>query len=256
MILTVDIGNTNIVIGCFEKKELLFLERLSTHRLRTAADYMVRIHQLLSIYQLTPEQIEGSILSSVVPPLTDTLSDAVHRLTGSAPLIVGPGIRTGLNILMDHPAQVGSDLIVAAVAGMLDYSLPVIIIDMGTATTFSAVDQKKNYLGTIILPGVRTSMDSLSSATSQLPRIALEAPGRVLGKNTTESMQSGAIFGNAACIDGMIDRIEEELGQSATIVATGGLAPAVTRYCRRDIITDDDLVLKGLLYLYDMNHAS
>ncbi|MDO4632400.1 MAG: type III pantothenate kinase [Eubacteriales bacterium] len=254
MILTVDIGNTNVVIGCFDENEqLLFLERLSTNRQRSAADYLVRLHQLLKLYHLKGAQICGSVLSSVVPPVTESMSNAIRRLTGAAPLIVGPGIRTGLNLCMDQPALVGSDLIVGAVAAIHRYPLPLIMIDLGTATTFSAIDEQHNYLGTIILPGVRTAMDSLSSAAAQLPRIALEAPAHVLGKNTIASMQSGAVYGNASCIDGMIDRIEQELGKKTTVVATGGLAPAITRHCLHEIITDDTLLLFGLLKLYQLN---
>ena len=168
-------------------------------------------------------------------------------------MIVGPGLKTGLNILMDNPAQVGSDLIVGAVAGIAEYPLPLTIIDMGTATTICVIDGNKNYIGGMILPGLRVSLDSLTSRTSQLPRISLDPPKRLIGKNTSECMKSGILYGNASWIDGMIDRIEEDLGQKTTVVATGGLAGTIIPLCRHNIILDDELLLKGLLLIYQKN---
>lgn len=254
MIIAIDIGNTNTVLGCFEGNRILFVERLSTDTTKTVLEYAISVKNVLEMYQIDVAETEGAIISSVVPPLTNLFKEAVKKITGCDSMVVGPGIKTGLNILMDNPAQVGSDLIVTAVAGIAQYPLPLIIIDLGTATTMEVIDKNRNYIGGMILPGVRVSLDGLTSGTSQLPRISLEAPKRAIGKNTIDSMKSGIVFGNASCIDGMIDRIEEEIGEKATYVATGGLAQRITPYCRHDIILDDELLLKGLMLIYHKNH--
>jgi type III pantothenate kinase len=177
----------------------------------------------------------------------------VKKIIGKVPMIVGPGVKTGLNIHMDNPRQVGSDLIVDAVAGIAEYGAPLVIIDMGTATTLSVVDDKRSYIGGQILPGLRLSMEALSSGAAQLYNVGLEAPKQVIGKNTSDCMRSGLIIGNAACIDGMIDRIEEELGYPLPAIATGGLAKVVIPLCRHEIVIDDTLLLKGLKIIYDKN---
>ena len=174
-------------------------------------------------------------------------------MLGKSVKIVGPGVKTGMNILMDNPAQVGSDRIVNAVAAINEYPAPLVIIDMGTATTFCVVDAKKNYIGGMILPGVRISLDALTAGTSQLSRISIEAPKKIIGKNTIDCMKSGIIHGNAACIDGMVYRIERELGQKTTVIATGGLAKRIVPYCEQEIIVDDELLLKGLRLIYNKN---
>ena len=197
--------------------------------------------------------IEGAILSSVVPPLNSVILTAVEKVTGIRPLLVGSGMKTGMNILMDNPKSVGSDQIVDAVAASHEHPLPLIVIDMGTATTMCVVDKHRNYIGGIILPGLKVSLDSLSSKTAQLPYISLEVPDRVIGKNTIDCMRAGIIFGNVDMIDGIIDRMERELGQPATVVATGGLSRFITPMCRHKIICDDALLLKGLLILYQKN---
>lgn len=253
MILAIDIGNTNTVIGCCKDNEILFVERLSTDSSRTVLEYAISIKNVLELYQIQPGALKGSIISSVVPPLTNLFRDAIRKIVGKEPMIVGPGVKTGLNILMDNPGQVGSDLIVNAVAALAEHPVPLIIIDLGTATTISVVDSKKNYIGGMILPGIRVSLDSLVNRASQLHRISLEAPKRLIGKNTAECMKSGVIHGNAACIDGMIDRIEKELKTKATVIATGGLAGSIIPHCTHKIILDDALLLKGLLYIYKKN---
>lgn len=253
MIIAIDIGNTNTVLGCFEGDRILFVERLSTDTTKTVLEYAISVKNVLEMYQINVADTEGAIISSVVPPLTNLFKEAIKKITGCDCMVVGPGIKTGLNILMDNPAQVGSDLIVTAVAGIAQYSLPLIIIDMGTATTMEVVDKNRNFIGGMILPGVRVSLDGLTSRTSQLPRISLEAPKRAIGRNTIDSMKSGIVLGNASCIDGMIDRIEEEIGEKATCVATGGLAGCITPHCRHDIILDDELLLKGLMLIYHKN---
>ncbi len=255
MILAIDIGNTNTVLGCCRDQSILFVERLSTAPSRTVLEYAISIKNVLELYQIDRKEITGAIISSVVPPLTNLFREAVQKIVGIEPMVVGPGVKTGLNILMDNPAQVGSDLIVNAVAAITEHEAPLIIIDMGTATTISVIDAKKNYIGGMIMPGIRVSLDSLVSRTSQLVRISLDPPKRLIGKNTAECMKSGAIHGNAACIDGMIDRIEQDLGEKTTVIATGGLAPKIIPYCVHEIQLDDALLLKGLMYIYYKNKA-
>ena len=207
----------------------------------------------MELHHINPKEIEGGIISSVVPPITNIVRASAEKVLGKSVKIVGPGVKTGLNILMDNPAQVGSDRIVNAVAAINEYTAPLIIIDMGTATTFCVVDEKKNYIGGMILPGVRISLDALTAGTSQLSRISIEAPKKIIGKNTIDCMKSGIINGNAACIDGMISRINRELGQEATVIATGGLAKKIVPHCEQKICIDDELLLKGLRLIYEKN---
>lgn len=253
MILAIDIGNTNIVIGCIEGEQVRFVERVSTNLSKTELEYVVEFRTLFELYHIGLTDITGSIISSVVPPLNNIVKAALEKLFHKAPLLVGPGVKTGLNILMDNPGQLGSDLVVNAVAGLHYYGAPIIMIDMGTATTISVVDEKKNYIGGMILPGVKVSLDSLVSRTSQLPRISLEAPKKVIGKNTIDCMKSGIVMGQAACLDGMIERIFEELGYEAPVVATGGLSGSIVPYCKKKIVYDNELTLKGLNLIYQKN---
>lgn len=253
MILAIDMGNTNIVLGGIDESRIWFSERITTNHNHTDLEYAVLFKQVLELYQIAPEQIEGAILSSVVPPLNATILAAVEKILGKTPMLVGSGMKTGLNILMDNPKTVGSDLIVASVAALNEYPIPAIIIDMGTATTMCVVDKSGNYIGGVILPGLKVSLDSLSGKTAQLPHISLEAPARTIGKNTIDSMRAGIVYGSAGQIDGIIDRMEEELGQKATVIATGGLSQYIVPLCRHEIIFDDPLLLKGLLILYRKN---
>lgn len=253
MILAVDIGNTNIVIGCIEQEKVYFVERVSTDISKTELEYVVQFKTLLDLYRIKVEEITGSIIASVVPPLNNIIKSAMGKLLNGSPLVVGPGVKTGLNILMDNPGQVGSDLIVNAVAGLKYYGAPIIIIDMGTATTISVVDEKKDYVGGMILPGVKVSLESLVNRTSQLPRISVEAPKKIIGKNTIDCMKSGIVMGQASCLDGMIERIWEELGYQAPVVATGGLSGSIVPYCKKEIICDNELTLKGLDIIYRKN---
>ena len=253
MILTIDIGNTNIVMGCFLKDQLLFLERFSTEQESTALEYATIIREMLDLHEIKPSQIKGGIISSVVPSVTNTLKEAAEKFTGARMLVVGPGIKTGIKLAVDDPAQQGSDLIVGAVAGVYSYPVPQIIIDMGTATTVSVINKDKAYIGKMILPGVAVSLNALSGKAAQLPYISLEKPKKLIGSNTVDSMKSGILYGNAGALDGLIDRINEELGETCTVVATGGLAGVITPLCRHEIIPDDDLLLKGLLILYHKN---
>ncbi|MCD8125314.1 MAG: type III pantothenate kinase [Lachnospiraceae bacterium] len=253
MILAIDIGNTNIVVGAMEGDTPLFVERLSTDSGKTDLEYAVSLSTVLDIHSLSTNGFEGCIIASVVPPVTGTVSQALGKLLGLTPMIVGPGLKTGLNIKIENPAQLGSDLVVDAVAGIAEYPLPLLIIDMGTATTISAIDRKGTYLGGVIIPGARVALDALSSHASQLPRISFEPPKKPIGTNTIECMKSGIVLGNASLLDGMLDRMEEELGEPATVIATGGLARFIIPYCRRKIIYDDTLLLKGLNIIYHKN---
>lgn len=253
MILAIDMGNTNIVVGCIKNGQILFVERLCTNLSETELEYAIGIKTVLELYNIKVDEIDGAIISSVVPPLTDIIRAAIRKIIGKESMVVGPGLKTGLNILMDNPKTMGADLIVDSVAGIHEYGAPLIIIDMGTATTVSVIDEDKNYIGGMIIPGLKVSLESLVNRTSQLPRIGLDAPAKTIGKNTIDCMKSGILFGNASMMDGLVDRIREELGCNATVVATGGLAKTVIPLCKHDIIVDDELLLKGLYLIYKKN---
>ena len=253
MILAIDVGNSNIVLGCIEGDEIRFEARMATDRIKTSDQYCVEMKNMLELFGVNADAIEGTILSSVVPPVMNTIQTAVLKLTGKRCMTVGPGLKTGLNIKIDNPAQAGSDLVVAAVAAIHEYGAPLIVIDMGTATTMTVIDRKGSFCGGSISPGLKISMRALTEHTAQLPGISLEAPRRAIGRNTVDSMQSGIMFGAAAMLDGMIDRMEQELGEQTTVVATGGISRYVVPLCKRSIIIDKDLLLKGLKLIYRMN---
>ena len=256
MVLAVDVGNTNIVVGCAQRTEsdrMIFAARISTNRNSTEIEYAMSIKTILELNGISPDDIEGAIISSVVPPVTLTLKTAIKLVTGCDALVVGPGIKTGLSIVIDNPAQLGADLAVAAVAGINKYPLPLIIIDMGTASTVSVVDENRNYVGGMIMPGIVTALESLTERTSQLPRISLDAPKRIVGTNTVDCMKSGMLYGTAAALDGIILRINELYGRKHTVIATGGLSATVVPLCREEIIHDADLLLKGLMIIYKKN---
>lgn len=253
MILALDIGNTNVVLGCIADGKILFTERLATDSGKTELDYAISLKMVLELREIKVSEITGAIIGSVVPPVTSLMREAIRKVTGQEALVVNVDMNIGLEVLMDNPSSVGTDLIVGAVAGINLYPVPLILIDMGTATTICVVNENKQYIGGMILPGIGVSMNSLTSRTAQLPRISLDPPKRLIGKNTVECMQSGALYGNASCIDGMVDRIQEELGQEATIVATGGLAKRIIPLCRHRIKLDDELLLRGLWIIYEKN---
>ncbi len=253
MILAIDIGNTNIVLGGIEKGEILFEARMQTNTIQTADEYHIALKNMLSLFQTEPSMLEGIIISSVVPPVLNSIHKAVVKMTGKEPLIVGPGIKTGLNVQVDNPKQVGSDLIVAGVAGVRLYGSPLMIVDMGTATTISVIDKNRSFRGGCICPGLSISLDALTSRTAQLPGISLEAPKYAIGKNTVECMCSGVMFGAAAMLDGLLDRMEAEMATPMTVVATGGISEHVIPLCKRSIIYDKNLLLKGLDILYQNN---
>ncbi len=253
MILAVDIGNSNIVLGCFDENEILFEDRLSTDRDSTVLEYAVIIKTSLEMHNLEYEQITGAIISSVVPSVTENVQQAIFRLIGQQAMVVSPGMKTGLNILLDDPKQLGSDRVADAVGAIGEYPCPLIIVDMGTATTISVIDGQKNFMGGMIIPGLQVSLDSLANRTSQLPHISLEAPKKVIGTNTVDCMKSGIIYSTAGSIDGAIERIEEELGETCTVVSTGGHARKIIPYCHHEILIDPHLLLKGLMTIYKKN---
>ena len=253
MVLTIDIGNTNIVLGEWEGDRLRFVSRVETDISMTEDSYAVRFKNILELYEVQFEKIEGSIISSVVPQVTGSVAFAVGKLTGKKPLIVGPGIKTGLNIRIDDPAELGSDLVVDAVAALSKYPKPIIIFDMGTATTVSVIDNDSCFIGGAIMPGLRVGLNALAEHAALLPQVGLDAPRDIIGRNSADSMKSGAVFGSASMIDGMAARIEERLGQKATVVATGGNSKDIVPFCQCGIIYDANLLLEGLIKLYRKN---
>lgn len=253
MILALDVGNTNIVLGAIEGGEIRNTWRIHTALHDTETEYAVRLKDLLDLYGVDARGFEAAILSSVVPPVTEVLAEAVARVTGLKCMLVAPGIRTGMNVRIDDPGTLAGDLVVGSVGAIAYYGTPVIVLDMGTATTIVVVDGDNCYRGGAILPGVKLSYEALASGTSLLPDISVTPPKKAIATNTVDAMRSGAVFGSAAQIDGMIERFEAELGCECRLVATGGLAQAVTPYCKREIVCDNDLLLKGLWALYERN---
>lgn len=256
MILAIDVGNSNITLGGVDGEQITFEARMATDRIKTSDQYSVELKNLLELFRIPLADISGCIVASVVPPVSNSIITAVRKVLGFRPMVVGPGLKTGLNILCDSPAQVGSDLIVAAVAALKLAKPPLAIVDMGTATTISVLDANGAFLGGSICTGVKISMEALTSRTAQLPGVSLEAPRRVIGRNTVECMQSGLMVGSAAMLDGLLDRMEAELGQKLNVIATGGIAKFVVPLCRREILYDRDLVLRGLAILYKNNQKN
>ena len=253
MILTVDIGNSNIVIGGVEGQEILFEARLRTDATKTSDEYCIDLKSVLDIYRVDAEAVEGSIIASVVPQVLNSFQTAIKKLTGKQSLVVGPGLKTGLNIKIENPAQTGADLVVGCVAALREHKPPMIVVDMGTATTMVVLDQTGALIGGCIAPGVKISMDALTGRTALLPGLQLDQPKNAIGRNTIECMRSGIMMGNACMIDGMVQRMEAELGCKTTVVATGGIAKFVIPMCHTPIIYDKDLIVKGLAALYRDN---
>ncbi len=253
MILAIDIGNTNIVLGCIRDGKQLFSARIASDRNKTADQYALDIRGIFELHGIDAKQIEGGILSSVVPYLQTVIPAAVRLLCGLDLMIVGPGIKTGLNIRMDNPASVGSDLIVAAVAARAKYPTPIAIVDMGTATTLSVIVNDNEYVGGMIIPGLWTSMNALSAHAAQLPYIDLNGPAKLVGTNTIDCMRSGAINGTAAMLDGLIDRLEAELKKPVTPIITGGLSELIAPSCLHPFRLEPDILIDGLQILYEKN---
>lgn len=254
MLLAIDIGNTNITLGAYSANALSFTARLATDLKKTADQYAVEIKALLSLYGCDRTEIEDCIISSVVPIVSDSISNAVSKLCHIVPLILGPGVKTGLNIKIDNPAQLGADLVAGAVGALEEYTLPCVVIDMGTATTVSVLDRNGAFIGGLIAAGVNLTLKALCENTSQLPSIHIEAPGSVIGSNTVECMQSGLVYGAAAMLDGLLLKIEEELHETPTVVATGGMSKEIVCHCRSNIIYNENLLLDGLRVIYEKNH--
>ena len=253
MLLVVDIGNTNITLGVFAGEERKMIARMATEKTKPADQYAVELVNVLGIYGISRSDLDGCIVSSVVPSLTTAFKRACDLIKIEKTLFVGPGVKTGLDIKIDNPAQLGADLVVGAVAATKLYSMPCVILDLGTATTISVLDKNGSFLGGPICAGIGISLEALTSRTAQLPGISLETPKSVIGKNSIDSMKAGLVIGSACMIDGLIERIENELGEKATIVATGGLASEVVKNCKRDIVINDNLLLDGLKIIYDKN---
>lgn len=255
MILTIDIGNTNITLGGFEGNDIRFVSRLSTNHSATEDELAVRILGSLALHKTDSKDVTGVIIASVVPPINNAVKKAVRFIFGIESVFVGPGIKSGIGIQCDMPSSVGADLIAASVAAHYIYGSPCLIIDIGTATKMTVVNEKGAFIGTSIIPGVLMGLNALSEGTAQLPKISLEKPNAVIAKNTADCMRSGVLYGNASMIDGMIDRINEEFGENLKVYATGGMAPLIIPLCKHGITVDEQLVLKGLNILYQKNKA-
>lgn len=253
MIIAVDIGNTNIVIGGIQDKDIVFEARLRTEPTKTSDEYSIDIQMILNIHHISIDCVEGCIIASVVPQVLNSVKTALLKLTGKTSLVVGPGVKTGLNIKVENPAQTGADLVVGCVAAMREHKPPMIVIDMGTATTMVVLDASGAFIGGCICPGVKLSLDALTQGTALLPGLQLDQPKKAIGRNTVDCMRSGIMYGTASMLDGMIARMEAELGYSTTVIATGGIAKFVSPLCNTPIILDRDLILKGLAYIYRDN---
>lgn len=253
MLLAIDIGNTNITLGGYRDDILSFTARIATDTKKTVDQYAVELKQILELYRQDYSEIDDCIISSVVPQVGAAISKAVFNLCEIVPLMIGPGVKTGLNIKIDNPAQLGADLVAGAVGAISKYTLPCIIIDMGTASTISVVDKNGSFLGGVIAAGVKLTLKALAENTAQLTSINIEAPDKVIGTNTVNCMKSGLVYGTAAMLDGLLKRIESELGEKAAVVATGGLAREIITHCEHNIIYDENLLLDGLREIYKNN---
>ena len=250
MFLAADIGNTNVTFGLWDHSTLLHTFRASSVRTRTSDEYAVLIQQMILLRKVDDRRIEGAIIASVVPQLTEVLVNAIRTVYAREPLIVGPGLRTGMPILCDNPREIGADRIVNSVAAFERLHQAVIVVDIGTATTFDCVSAAGEYLGGVILPGVTVSLDALFARAAKLSHVELVEPPRALGRNTAQALQSGVVFGYAAMIDGLVRRLSEEMGGVCRTIATGGLAPLVTKHAETIESVDMDLTLCGLQILY------
>lgn len=256
MLLAIDVGNTNIVIGCIGESGISKVFRMLSDLSKTEDEYAIGIKQILEFNGFDCSKFDGAIISTVVPPLLEVLKSAIKRLTGLDALVVGAGLKTGMNIVLDDPGELAGDLVASSVAALETYKPPIIIFDMGTATTIVAIDKNGRYLGGAIFPGIALSMNVLARGTSLLPKVQIEAPERAIGSNTIDAMKSGAVFGTASMMDGMITKMEKEFGEPASVVATGGLASRFIDYCEHEVVYDENLLLRGLGILYNKNKKS
>lgn len=253
MLLAIDIGNTNITLGIYDEQVLLFTGRLATDNKTTADQYAIDIKNLLALNNCDHGDVEDCIIASVVPTVGTAIKKAVSFLCDIMPLELGPGVKTGLNIKIDNPAQLGADLVAGAVGAINEYTLPCIVIDMGTATTLSVIDSNATYMGGVIAAGVGLTLKALTENTAALPSVSIKAPHSVIGTNTVDCMQSGLVFGTAAMLDGLIEQISARLGKTPTVVATGGLSHEIITHCRHDVIYNENLLLEGLREIYERN---
>ena len=253
MILAVDIGNSNLVIGGIQGEEILFEARLRTDATKTSDEYCIDLKMILEVYGVRQEDIEGAIIASVVPQVLNSVKTALKKLALKQILVVGPGLKTGLNIKIENPAQTGADLVVGSVAALREHKPPLIVVDMGTATTMIVLDESGALIGGSISPGVKISMDALTDRTALLPGLQLDQPKRAIGRNTIDCMRSGIMMGAACMLDGMVERMEAELGCKTTVLITGGIAKFIAPMCKTPMIYDKDLIIKGLAALYRDN---
>lgn len=253
MLITFNIGNTTISIGVFNEDDLLFHAKIKTDKSKTADEYSVLLNDILKLYNIDKTEIKGSVLSSVVPKINDAFESAIKRITNTSPVIIGPGVKTGLNIMIDNPSQLGSDIVAAAVGASNLYKAPVITLDFGTATTITVIDKGSILRGVSIFPGAGISLEALIKKTTMLPEVSIEPPKDIIGTNSSESMKSGIIYGTASMADGMIERLEARIGCECNIIATGGLAKAILPYCKHKIIHNPNLILQGLYQIYKRN---
>lgn len=254
MILALSVENTNLLLGCFSGRELLFTSRMATDRTKTGDEYAISFKSILDLHGISRSQITGSIVASVVPALIQEIMEALRLTLGKEPILVGPGVKTGLNLMTDNPGALGTDLVVNAVAAAAEYPAPLIVADLDTATTLLALNEKKSFVGSIIAPGAAISAAALAEHCDQLPRISIEAPKEVIGRNTVDCMKSGVVYGLAAMLDGLVERMEAQMGLKCTVIATGSMAETIAPHCKRDMILDQQLLLKGLLNIYERNH--
>jgi len=253
MLLTIDVGNTNTVLGVFEGASLLAHWRLTTRREQTADEYGILVRNLFATSGLDPARVDAVALASVVPPLTPVLVELARQYLGQEALVIGPGVNTGMPILYEPPGDVGADRIVNGVAAFAAYGGPVIVVDFGTATTFDVITRRGEYRGGVICPGIGISADALFQRAARLPRVDVRNPGRVVGRSTVESMQSGLYFGYGAMCEGLIARIRAELGEPARVVATGGLAETLAAEIPSIEAVDPVLTLTGLRLIWERN---
>lgn len=254
MVLAIDVGNTNITLGAFKGDKLTFVSRLATDKHRMSDQYACELINIFALHNVDRYAFSGAIISSVVPEITDAIMNSVRCVIGKKPFVVAPGIKTGLNILIDNPGQLGADLLAASVAGVVEYELPCLIVDLGTANKIFVLDENGSLCGGAIAPGISISLNALAANASLLQNVGIQAPKNPIGKNTTESIQSGVVYGTAAMIDGLVERFQEEMiVPIKSIVATGGLAKKIVPNCKCDIIYDENLVLKGLMVIYNKN---
>jgi len=253
LLLAFDIGNTNMVVGIYDKKELLTYWRISTDRQKTADEYGILLQNLFYYHKINPAQVTDIIFSSVVPPIMGALEEMAAKYYNVKPLVVGPGVKTGMPILYENPREVGADRIVNAVAGFENYGGPLIIVDFGTATTFCCISAKGEYLGGAIAPGINIATEALFQKTAKLPKVELVTPKKVIGKNTVNAIQSGIIYGYSGLVDGIVKRMKQELGGDSKVIATGGIAELIAKDAETIDVVDKLLTIDGLRMIYERN---